>query len=1043
MPLTIFKSSAGSGKTYTLAKEYIKLALRAPEYYQRILAVTFTNRAAEEMKQRILEFLVEISKGEHELIQVYASELKKTPQEIITAAGRSLTHLLHHYGYFNVMTIDTFFHSVVRAFSREIGLGGNFSIELDADKVAEFISSTVYEGVENNKLLKDWLVEFSMDGLVKGDGYEVRGQIDKLAKQLFQEEFKRLPQQQFSSEHIKEEIAGLKSKLIDDRRSFEDHMNMIAGEFQEELKNAGLTVDDLLYKSAGAGGFFKKLLRKEYTTLMTKRVLAAREDPLAWTSKSNPLSSQIAHLAEVKFMPLMDKAVKFNERHQSSYATAGAALGHLQTLGLISDLFLRLQEYKEEQEIIMISDLPDFLSQIIDDTGSPFIYEKVGSWYSHFLIDEFQDTSQIQWNNFRPLLEESLASGNENILVGDAKQSIYGWRGGDPTILMHKVGNDLPSKLIEANTSKNTNWRSAKNLVEFNNRLFSTLPTILARELEQSLGSSKTEIIEQIYLEAVQKVAPKNEAIGGRISIEFLDAEKREWKKEAINRTIDTMEQLLLDGHELNDMAILVRTNREAAEIVNAVLDYRRVSRTTIEVISAEGMLLANSSVVQLLLSAFKHLLNPDDVSVKTDLTFRYQKLARKAKFNSHQDFLQILGAKGLPPGFTKFKDHLLHLPIQELVEVLIRTLELNSVKDEFVYLQAFQDAVLDFSKSRRSDLRLFMEWWQEYGHKRSVQMTGALQAVEIITSHKSKGLQYPIVFIPFGNFEMNSRSKPVWYESPYEEGKSLLVDYKSELDKTAFSAEYYAEFIKWHLESLNVLYVSFTRAETGLFVFCEVPSSKKEKIFSNASKLLWSFFEENPMDGWDEKSKKFMKGTLPINHRKQEGEVIQLNKYVSNKWSSKIQVRKTGKTYFDDEVEKSRSEGILLHQILSEILDHTQTGEVLEKYERSMQITKEVRLRYQLLFDRLWEDEQIRSWFNGEGVVKTEVLVLPEDGEFKRMDRVIIHADTAEIVDFKSGQKKEGDHIQLLGYIKLLRDMGYSTKGYLLYLRSGEVVEV
>lgn len=1037
MSLTIYKSSAGSGKTYTLAKEYLKLALKSKDYYQNILAVTFTNRAAEEMKERVLDFLIKISKGKHELIAVYAKELGKSEQQIIDAAKSALTHLLHHYGYFNITTIDTFFHRVIRSFSREIGLQGSFGIELDTDKVAEFITSNVYEGVEENKQLRDWLVEFSMEGLAEGEGYETKGQVSKLAKQLFQEEFKKLPQGQFSDDQVKEKIKALKGELLKTKKVFENTLVNIAKQADEAMQSSGVSIDDLLYKASGPGGFFPKLHRKEYDSLLTKRVEAAKEDSNAWTSKSSNKQGLIIQLAEANLIPLMNEALDYIEQNKQDYYTASAVLKHLYTLGLMSDLAQRLQDYKREEEMIMISDLPDFLSQIIDDSGSPFIYEKVGTWYSHFLIDEFQDTSQFQWNNFKPLLEESLANGNENIIVGDAKQSIYGWRGGDPTLLLKQVQEDIPQAQVDP--TKSTNWRSAPKVVEFNNQVFAALPQIIADEMSEVISKEEAEMIVKTYDGVEQKIAEKNQALDGFVQLEFLETERNEWKQQVMERTIETMEKLLLEGHQLNDMAILVRTNKEATEIVNHVLDYRRNSNTQIEVISAEGMLLENAKVVQLMLSAFNHLINPNDISILADLTYRYQKDVKKTGFTSHADFSKLSNG-GLPGSFTKYKQHLLHLPILELVEVLIRTFELNVLEAEYVYLQAFQDAVLEFTKNNRSDLRLFIEWWEDNGKKRSVQLTGALDAVEVITSHKSKGLQYPIVFVPFCNFNMDSRSKPVWYQSPFQEGESLPVDYKSELEQTKFASHYQKDIAKWHLESLNVLYVAFTRAENGLFVFCEPPPSRKEKMYGTASKLLWAFFEKHEIEGWNEGQKVFRIGSLPVKHREADEQMIQLKSYTSNKWSNKLQVRKTGKAYYDDEVEKSRNEGILLHQILSEIIRHEETAQVLDRYERAMQITAEDRKRYETLINNLWKDETIKGWFSGVGEVKTEVVVLPKDGETKRMDRVVIDGKKATVIDFKNGQPKSEDNRQLKEYASLLTEMGYEVNGYLLYLKNGEV---
>lgn len=1042
MSLTIFKSSAGSGKTYTLAKEYLKLALRAPDYYKHILAVTFTNRAAEEMKERVLEFLIAIKDGKHELIATMAAELQTSEEDIQKRAKLTLNHLLHHYGYFNITTIDTFFHRVIRAFSREIGLQGSFGIELDNDKVAEFITSDLYQGVEENKQLREWLVDFSMSQLSEGKGYEYRNEIGQLAKQLFSEEFKKLPKEQFEDENTKAHIKNLKEQLLKSKKRFEDELIEIGRKFISAMETAGLQSEDLSGgKSRSVANFFKRLVSKDYNSLMNATVEKCRNDPSAWSTKTSAQKDLIIHHASASFIPLMNQAIEYMEKHESEYYTSKAVLKHLFTLGLITDLSQRLQEYKKEEEVILISDLPDFLSQIIDDTGSPFIYEKVGSRYHHYLIDEFQDTSDFQWNNFRPLLEESLSQGYENVIVGDAKQSIYGWRGGDPSLLMQGVQKDLPA---EVNNSKSINWRSARNVVAFNNTLFSSLPGIMGELMSDIIEEDEMKMIQSAYDSVHQEVADKNLEVEGLVQLEFLDIERGErWNERALERTIEEIESLLVAGHKLNDMALLVRSNWEATQIVNYVLDYRRREETSIEVISAEGMLLANSSVVKLLLSAFRHLLSPEDGSILADLVFRYQQNSKGRTFSEHQDFLKLTN-QGLPEVFRKHKEHLLHLPILELTEVLIRSFELNEISSEFAYLQAFQDAVLEFSKNSRSDIRLFLEWWEEAGAKRSVQLTGALDAVEVITSHKAKGLQYPIVFVPFCSFDFDSKSHPSWYNAPDKESfgplESLPVDYKSELDKTDFSPNYKKELAKWHLESLNVLYVAFTRAERGLYAFCQPPPKEKKSMYGNASKLLWSFFEKAGLDGWNEGAKVYKKGTISVKNRTRKGDLVSLAGYPTNKWSNKLTIRKTGKAYYDDEVEQQRNEGILLHQILSEIIHWEDTTKVLDRYEKRMEITNDDRIQYEKIITNLWSNPEVKQWFEGTHEVKTEVVVLPKDGETKRMDRVMIDGNAVKVIDFKSGEPRSRDEKQVKEYMELLRGMNYEASGYLLYLKTGEV---
>ena len=728
----------------------------------------------------------------------------------------------------------------------------------------------------------------------------------------------------------------------------------------------------------------------------------------------------------------MNQAIDYFEKNQQDYFTSRAVLKHLYTLGLLSDLTNRLQEYKKEEEIIMISDLPDFLNQIIDNSDAPFIYEKVGSRYSHFLIDEFQDTSIFQWRNFRPLLEESLASGNENIIVGDAKQSIYGFRGGDPSLLMSGIQKDIP--IAQPDDTNNTNYRSATTIVDFNNALFSKLPELVNSLAGDDINEGGREMLRTAYRSVEQMVADRNKDVEGLVHVEFFKKEREEsWHEISIGHTIDLIEKLQKEGHSLNDMAMLVRTNREASQIVRAILDHKRHHDTNIEVISADGMLISSSRVVRLILTAFNYLLNPTDDVVEKDLIFEYQQMVLGRKLNKHEDFAS-LGTGLLPEAFVRHQEHLLHLPIFELTEVLIRLFKLDEINDEFAYLQAFQDAILEFGKNKRSDIRLFMEWWKDEAESRSVQLTGALDAIEVITLHKSKGLQYPIVIVPFCTFSLDSRRHTSWYKSPEEKPFDLLdsipIEYTSSLAKTHFAESYQDEVAKWYLESLNMLYVAFTRAERGLFAFCETPSSKSTS-YGDMSKLLWAYFGQNQPDGWDENNSLFKKGTLRVEKGKVYEQHTSLKAYPTYKWSNRLTIRKTGAAYFDPEVEKKRKEGILLHQILSEIRTKDEVEEVLDRYEKSMQITAEDKSYFSELFSHLWKIDEVGSWFEPNLEVKTEVVVLPKDGEVKRMDRVVIRGSNATVIDFKSGKPSNKDNVQVKEYVDLLNQMGYQTDGF------------
>lgn len=1050
MGLTIFKSSAGSGKTYTLSKEYLKLALRAPDYYKKILAVTFTNRAAEEMKERVLLFLYEIAHGSHELIKTLASDLSIPEEEVKLKAEAVLNHLLHNYGYFNITTIDTFFHRVVRSFSREIGLQGTFQIELDNDKVTERIIDSLLEEVDNDGQLKNWLIDFSMDRLTLGKGYEFRQEIRNLGKQIFAEDFKKLPQEQFFRADNKDRIKETQSKLYAVVKSFEKKLGEISNRFFEVLEKGGLAPEELKGGSRSPiVGFFNKLKNRNYRDLINKTVEKCVNDAEEWATKTSDKRDLIFQLAESDLVGIMQDAVVAYTNEEKTYFTAKAVLKHLYTLGLLTDLSSRLQEYRADEEVVMISDLPDFLSQIIKDSDAPFVYEKVGSRYAHFLIDEFQDTSIFQWQNFKPLLEESLANGNENLIVGDAKQSIYGFRGGDPSLLMQGVESSfagIQEEFLEYN------YRSAPNIVAFNNQLFKDLPNLLCELAGDKLTDFGRDMIISAY-KNVQQETPSEKVEEGYVKIQFLASEQDEnWKDVSILETIELVERLQAEGHSPNDMALLVRTNNDARHLVNAFIAYKNSeaakSGVSYEVISADGMLLSSSPSVQLLLSALEFLKNPRNKVVESELTFKYQELL-KNNSKDHPSMVN-LKARKLPEGFNKYKEHLLHLPIYELVEVLIRLFQLEKQENEFAYIQAFQDAVLEFTKNNRSDLTSFLNWWVEKNlpdRKPSVQLTGALNAIEIITVHKAKGLEYPIVIVPFCNFDIDSRWHISWYESPdntpFDLVETVPMEYSMSLRNTLMDTSYKDEVAKWYLEHLNMLYVTFTRAEKTLYAFCETPSTNARSKFSDMSKLLMSYFDQAAPDGWNSSTGVFEKGTLQAPRSTSDQQTKHLSNYPSHKWSNRLTVRRTGVNYFDPEQEQKRREGILLHEILSNIQNWQEADTVLEGYERNMQITAGDREYFGGVFSKLWAKEEIKRWFSVNEKVKTEVVVLPKDGELKRMDRVLINGNEATVIDFKSGKERAEDKQQVSEYMELLKEMGYTTNGYLLYLKEARTVQV
>ena len=1002
------------------------------------------------MKERVLDFLHGISKGEHEVIPWLAEELNVPEDAVVIRARKTLKYLLHHYGYFNITTIDTFFYRVVRSFSREIGLQGTFQVELDSEKVTDRLVDTLLQEVTDDAQLKNWLIDFSMDRLSDGKGYEFRREVKQLGKQLFSEQFKQLPDGLLVSGDRKEEIKKMKAALHQRNRAFENALKKHADNFFTVLGEAGVAPADLKGGARSAiVGFFRKLQTGRYKDLINKSILLAQESAEAWVSKTNGDKVRIASLASERLMPILNDAIGQYEKEHRQYFTSLAVLKNFYTLGLLTDLSGKLQQYRQEEEAIMISDLPDFLSRIIRDSDAPFIYEKVGSRYAHFLIDEFQDTSAFQWNNFRPLLEESLANGNESLIVGDAKQSIYGFRGGDPSLLIDGVREAFP---VTKEKQLAHNYRSCEHIVAFNNELFGALPSLLVDLATERLSAEGAARILSAYEEAEQQVAKKGQD-KGCVQLQFLKAEKEEnWKQLAARRTISLVEQLQHDGCPPGDIAIVVRANSEARLLVQAFFEHKNrgssEEKLSYEVVSADGMLLINAPVVRLMIAAMRYLQNPKDTVLELELAHRVSEMRGFEGENGHACFSK-LGKDSLPPAFVKHREQLMHLPVYELTEVLVRLFRLEQSKGEYAYLQAFQDEVLAFSKKNKTETGSFLLWWEERNkpdRKPSVQLAEGSSAIEIITVHKSKGLQYPVVIVPFCNFSMDNQRHISWYRSPEGEVFDALgavpVEYTSGLEETLLQPDYQKESAQWFLEHLNMLYVTFTRAEKGLYVFCEASGSSSRTGYSDVSKLLLNYFEQKLPEGWDAASQCFNAGRLPASEESVASAHVHLEKYPSFKWSDRLAVRKDS-TEKDKEEGDQRSTGILLHQVLSEVIHWQDTSQVLEKYVASGRLSRQDGVRFSSIFETLWKDERIRSWFEGNSEVKTEVVVLPGSGEIRRMDRVLVDGDEATIIDFKSGKPRAADKKQLEEYKSLLQEMGYEVNAFLLYLESASVISL
>lgn len=1099
---TIYRSSAGSGKTYTLTKEYLKLALQNPAYYKQVLAVTFTNKATQEMKSRIIEQLHLLSKGEDSSLALELEETLLLDKEaLIKRAREVLSNILHGYSHFAVSTIDSFFQKVIRAFAKETGLQSGFKIELDLNKVLSEVIDQVLLDVGRNEQLTRWLIKFAENKVEEGKAWDFRGDISGLAKEMFNENFKAFEKDILLIARDKEFIPRVMSKIRALQKEYESQMKAYGEQALKIADDHGLKVEDFAYSYSGVMGFLHKITyKKEYVP--GARPKEALLNPNSWSTKSSVNKELISTAVDNGLQNILAEVIDLYHLKHLEYESTNQVLRFIYTFGILSDITQKLQEYREEHDVMLISDAAVFLKDIIGENEAPFIYEKVGSQFRHYLIDEFQDTSAFQWENFKPLVRNSIAEGKANLVVGDVKQSIYRWRGGDWRLLLEQVKEDI-GELQTQELQLNQNWRSAPHVIDFNNKFFTLSPLILEAEcvakfaavddeLLQSLLQQQSAKVKEAYKDVVQQfpaIKENENANKGYVKIEFLEnlpdaseEEPRKWKDEVLQRLPKMVEELQDSGYQLRDIAFLVRSKQEGKLIADTLLEYKSSAAKpgySYDVISSESLYLGSASVIRLLVNCLIYLNNPEDKLARAQIIFGYQKyILKNDHINLHLLFRASANPQGnqqlyntlLPREFTTKRAYLSKLPLFELVEELVQIFLLNTFKNEFPYLLAFMDAVLEFSRNEKSDINSFLQWWKERGKENAVQVSEELNAIRILTIHKSKGLQFRVVVVPFCDWKLDHNTtfnNILWCgaeDEPFNAIKYLPLKYTGALKDTFYRRDYYEEMIKAQLDAFNLLYVAFTRAEESLYAFGRLPKIDKKGNYriDSISELLYHILsndysrriEENTtIDGfqncWDEEQGVFEMGKkYPAKQLKKETpHTVHLSTVLSNPWRNKLAIKHKSKEFFrenENDVTDKINYGLLIHDLLAEIKTHSQLPEALNKMLFEGAINDQERLALELRLEALLAHKNIKPWFTDEWEVKTEVPVLPATGKVRRMDRVMIKGNKAVVVDFKSSKKVTGYQQQVKNYVSLLREMGYDpVEGYLLYLNNGEVEKI
>lgn len=1064
--LTIYRASAGAGKTHKLTGEYLLLLFSQPGAYRRILAVTFTNKATDEMKGRIVEELYRLASGQPSDYLVSLSKTYRLDEEQVRhEARRILVAILHDYSAFNISTIDKFFQQTMRAFTREIGLQGGYGIEMDQELVLTEAVDRLLADLENpeNKELLGWLLRFAEDKIENGGEWNLRRDMMMLGREVFKESYKAFSDALLQDIQDKQALETYKDSLYGIIRGVEKDVREIAGRAGAILREYNLETSDFKGGSRSPLAWFAKWENGEMKE-PTATFAALADNLEACFTKTTPDAKRAA-IAEAFAGGLNDCICRMVARFAdlTAYYTAKEIVRYYYTLGILADISRQIALYREEKNVMLIADTTELLHRVIEGSDAPFIYEKTGTRIDHYMIDEFQDTSGMQWQNFLPLLEESLSHGRKNLLVGDVKQSIYRFRNSDWRLLDEQVVRDFSDEQVREETLKD-NWRSCRNIVSFNNTFFTVAPYLLQDLYNTNLATSSLSADEQAlyqtrlmraYQRSFQRVPLPFRKKEGHVRVEFLPSDgENDWKEAALQRLPALLEQLQENGYVLKDIAILVRTNSEGAAVAESLMTYKEShpdSPYKYDIISDDALFVGSSAVVRFLVQLLRQLKNPGDQACRQMALFAYRLIT--GDWN-RTDF---------SPAEQQELNRLAFLPVYETVEGLYRLFQSYFDDNEQVFVQAFLDMAAEFARRESADLGRFLKWWDETGYRKTLATPDAQNAVRILTVHKSKGLGFRAVIVPFCDWEIDHKpTKPVvlWChpeEAPFNRLQLVPVRYGQVLANTIFAPDYFKEKLYAYIDNLNTLYVAFTRSKEELIALAPRPKKPGEAPAS-VSGLLWNGLAasvaetaegeelEILADAFDQEEGVFEMGTWwKPSLQKESGDLVELpvRPIRSVSPDDRLHLRLHGKGFFFDDTR--RKHGTLMHEILSAIRTAADVERAVESYRAAGVIDREESGELVGRLQALLAKPEVADWYDGCARVMNEVDILAGKGLAKRPDRVMIYPDRVVIVDYKFGAKEEKRHqAQVRNYLKLVRRMGYSrVEAYLWYIELDKIEAV
>ena len=1023
MRAKILNASAGSGKTYQLAYKYVHDVIERPESYSAILAVTFTNKATEEMKTRILKEINTLASGQRSgYMSLLRRETGLDEAEIRRRARTARTRILHNYSRFTVLTIDRFFQRILRAFIKELGIDLNYNIELETASVLTKSADALVEQITSDPELQRWLTDFVQERIDDGAKWDIRDGILALGDELFKERNRDA----LAAAGDKETLVRLVNEATTRSAASKRHFQAIGKQAVERMNQTGVTPESFKGGRNSFAQIFRKVAAGEIVP-PTKTVRTCSLSTDGWCTKT---ASPAVVAAAALLQPLLAELCAFYDEHVRLWNTAELLRENYRSFALLTDLYAKVRELCDEQNVLFLSETKQILSKFIGRNDAPFIYEKVGNRFERFMIDEFQDTSVKEWQNFLPLLHNAMAQSEQTsvLLVGDIKQSIYRWRGGDWKILHSGAVEALGADNVEVKPLEE-NWRSLRGIVNFNNLLIDrvvetdsaalcgTLDEGVAKgAIAQPLAAQLGRTLAEAYASHTQRPC-KQSRNEGYVRIETFAGDPP--LIERIKETIDR-------GFRPKEIVVLVRGRNDGARVAEQLLDFKRRNddlRYRFDIMTQEALVIGRAPVSGFVAAALR-------------LAVEQQDSIRKAVYNR---YLGRAFDAQLPPEEADF----------------LRTIRLLSP-----------------------------DWWEEQGAARSLSVDESESTIEIMTVHKAKGLEKKVVLIPYCNWPLDPKTggganNVVWAAPRTEQVETaplaalgeFPVRYKRTMGESLFSEAYYRELVYTHVDNINLLYVALTRAVEVLCIF--IPQSQRGA--NVGSLLLQSLGHDGDVARLGSTTGRYTAGeagetfefgvaAAPEPEEEQSAERplhVVLGDYPTT--VPDLRLRLPSDRYFEqgEEVELApRNLGILMHRAFENAATREEIDDNIRRAVADAALSPADAEALAAAIGRQFDDPLVAGWFDGGwNIVRNEnEIIVPHrtrirrtrreqtaERTIRRPDRVMVKEGRAVVVDYKFGLRENPDHRRQLGeYIELLREIGYTqVEGYLWYVRMERIVSI